>query len=323
MSPDVSETAMKNIKETAKQLKGIIPPMVTPLRSQKEIDSEGLACLVDYIVGGGVHGLFVLGTTGEGPYLPSSLRADLVRRVCRQVNKRVPVFVGITDTVVSESVALAHFAQEQGAAAVVIAPPYYLPMGQGELVEYMERLVPQLPLPVVLYNIPSCTKMMMEPETVRRIAELPGVIGLKDSSADMLYFQKIQWMFRDNPDFQILIGPEELLAESLLLGAAGGICGGANLFPRLYVDLYHAALSSDLQRVRQLHRMVLNLSHAIYNVGEGGSSVFKGIKCALSLMGLCRDLTTEAFGCFSESQRERIGQWIRQWQTCYLAGEGR
>ncbi|MEJ5260142.1 MAG: dihydrodipicolinate synthase family protein [Anaerohalosphaeraceae bacterium] len=314
---------MKNVQETANLLKGIIPPIVTPLRSQTEIDGDGLSRLVEHILAGGVHGLFVLGTTGEGPYLSSALRAELVRRVCRQVNRRVPIFVGITDTVVSESAALAHFAAENGADAVVAAPPYYLPMGQEELIGYMERLVSQVSLPVVLYNIPLCTKMSMDPQTVRRIAELPGVIGLKDSSGDMMHFQKIKWMFRENPGFKILMGTEELLAESLLLGADGGICGGANLFPRLYVDLYNAAVSSDIRKVRQLHQLVMKLSTAVYSVGQSSSGIFRGIKCALRIMGICSDMPAEPFCCFSESQQEKIREFLNEWRNLYPPADER
>jgi len=323
VNPDTAGAAMKNMQETAKLLRGIIPPMVTPLRSQKEIDPDGLARLVEHILAGGVHGLFVLGTTGEGPYLPSALRADLVRRVCRQVNRRVPVFVGITDTVFSESVALAHIAAECGADAVVTASPYYLPLGQEELIGYVDRLVSQVPLPVVLYNIPLCTKIRIEPQTVRRLGELPGVIGIKDSSADMLYFQKIKRLFSENPDFKILMGTEELLAESLLLGADGGVCGGANLVPRLYVDLYDAAASSDIRKVRQLHQLVMKLSTAVYTVGQSSSGIFRGIKCALSILGICSDLAAEPFCSFSEPQREKIREFLNEWRNVYPPGDGR
>ncbi len=320
---DAAGTPMKNVQEAAKLLKGIIPPMVTPLRSQTEIDGDGLSRLVEHILAGGVHGLFLLGTTGEGPYLSSALRAELVRRVCRQVNKRVPVFVGITDTVVSESVALAHFAAENGADAVVAAPPYYLPLGQEELIGYAERLVSQVPLPVVLYNIPLCTKVRIEPQTVRRMAELPGVIGIKDSSGDMLYFQTIRRVFSEQSDFKILMGTEELLAESLLLGADGGICGGANLFPRLYVDLYDAAAASDVRKVRQLHQLVMKLSTSVYSVSQSSSGIFRGIKCALSMLGICSDLPAEPFGCFSEPQREKIRDFLNEWRVVYPSAAGR
>ncbi len=287
-------------------LNGIIPPMVTPLSGQNELDIPGLERLVEHIIDGGVHGLFILGTTGEAPDLSYEVRYNLVKHVCKQVNKRVPVFVGITDTAFSESVKLANYASEHGADAVVVAPPYYLSVAQPELIEYMEHLAGQLPLPIVLYNMPGCTKVMIGIQTVREIAEIPGVIGIKDSSGDVFYFHKLKRMLLDRPDFHILIGPEEMLAETVLLGANGGVCGGANLFPKLYVDLYNAAAAGDIERVKKLHRIVIEISSTIYSVGQHSSSIIKGIKCGLSLMGICDDFLAEPFHRFRDPQRKVI-----------------
>src|SRR5215470_3994533 len=110
-------------------LTGIIPPMVTPLRSRDELDVPGLERLIEHILSGGVSGLFILGTTGEGPSLSYRLRRELVERVCKQNKKRVPILVGITDTSFVESVSLARHSADCGADAVVAAPPYYMPEG--------------------------------------------------------------------------------------------------------------------------------------------------------------------------------------------------
>ena len=108
-----------------KPLRGVIPPMVTPLLDNRTLDLKGLERLVEHILDGKVHGLFLLGTTGEAPNLSYDLRHELVRRVCKQVNGRVPVLVGITDTVFTESMRLAESAARAGAEALAAAPPYY------------------------------------------------------------------------------------------------------------------------------------------------------------------------------------------------------
>jgi 4-hydroxy-tetrahydrodipicolinate synthase len=131
-------------------LTGIVPPMITPMRDRDALDVPGLERLVEHLLAGGVSGVFVLGTTGEGPSLGYRLRRELVDRVCRQVGQRVPVLVGITDTAFVEALHLARFAADAGAAALVAAPPYYLPGGQPELREYLDHLVPELPLPLFL-----------------------------------------------------------------------------------------------------------------------------------------------------------------------------
>jgi 4-hydroxy-tetrahydrodipicolinate synthase len=293
-------------------LRGIIPPMVTPLLGRDALDAAGAERLVEHLIAGGVHGIFILGTTGEAPSLSYRLRRELVSLVCRQVAGRVPVLVGVTDTSFVESVQLARYAADAGAAAVVLAAPYYFPAGQPELQEYLEDIVPELSLPVFLYNMPSHTKLVFEPETVRQALTLPGVVGIKDSSAQMIYFHKLRTVAASRPEFSLLVGPEELLAESVLSGAHGGVCGGANLFPRLYVDLYEAAVAADLERIRALHARVMRLSDTIYSVGQHRSAFIKGLKCALSCLGICDDFMAEPFHRFRVPERRQIERYLAE-----------
>jgi dihydrodipicolinate synthase/N-acetylneuraminate lyase len=292
-------------------LRGVIPPMVTPLLDPDTLDAAGLERLVAHILAGGVHGLFLLGTTGEGPSLSYRLRAELIERTCRLVNGRVPVLVGISDTALVESVRLADVAARAGAAAVVVAPPYYFVPSQAELLGYLERLVRQVSVPLFLYNQPSHTKVPLEIETVRCAAQLPGVVGVKDSSANMIYFHRLVGLFQDRPDFTLLVGPEELLAESILLGGHGGVNGGANLHPRLYVELYEAARARALGRVAALHRQVLQISACIYSVGGSSVGVIKGLKCALSILGICNDCPAEPLQRLGPSERSHIERKLR------------
>jgi dihydrodipicolinate synthase/N-acetylneuraminate lyase len=292
-------------------LSGIIPPLVTPLLDRDRLDGEGLERLIEHVLGGGVHGLFLLGTTGEAPGLSHRLRCELVERACAQIAGRVPVLVGITDTSFVESVEMAEHAADAGANGVVLAPPYYFPAGQPELAEYIEHIAPALPLPLYLYNMPSHTKLSFEPETIARALQIPGIAGLKDSSGQMVYFHKIRAIAAARPDFALLVGPEELLAESVLLGAHGGVCGGANLAPRLYVDLYEAARRGDLGRARELHARVMRIATTIYAVGRYGSAYLKGLKCALSCLGICEDYLAEPFQRFGPVERQRIEAHLR------------
>ena len=189
--------------------------MITPLRDRDALDVAGLEKLIEHILGSGtgilpvssksssqdksnsethrleacatngVAGLFILGTTGEGPSLSYRLRREVIERTCKQVNRRVPILVGITDTAFVESVNIARAAADFGADAVVLAPPYYLPEAQPELQEYLDHLVPELPLPLYIYNMPALTKVHIELDTVRRAMDNPRIIGLKDSSGDL------------------------------------------------------------------------------------------------------------------------------------------
>jgi len=292
-------------------LRGIIVPMITPLLDRDTLDSDGLGRLIEHILAGGVDGLFILGTTGEAPSLSYRLRDELIEHTCRKVAARVPVLVGITDTAFVESVRIANKAKDAGARAVVLAPPYYFPAGQPELVEYLRHLVPELPLPLFLYNMPSHTKLVFEPDTVRAAMDIPGIVGLKDSSGKMAYFHLLQTLLKDRPDFTLLVGPEELLSETVLLGGHGGVNGGANLWPQLYVDLYNAARAKNLPVVSSLHEKVMEISSTIYSVGRHQSSYLKGLKCALSCLDICSDFMAEPFHCFRAKERRRIQHHLK------------
>lgn len=286
--------------------------MITPLRDRDELDIAGLERLVEHILGGGVSGLFILGTTGEGPSLSYRLRRELIERVCRQVKGRVPVLVGITDTAFVESVNVARQSADAGATAVVLATPYYLPQGQPELQEYLTHLVPELPLPLYLYNMPGLTKVSFEIETVRRAMDEPRIIGLKDSSGNMTYFHRLVGLLPHRPDWTLLVGPEEMLLDTVLAGGHGGVNGGANLFPKLYVRLYEAALAGNLARGRALHAAVMRVSNSLYRVGRHSSAIIKGLKCALACRGVCDDFMAEPFHRFRAEERMQVERLLKE-----------
>ena len=238
--------------------------MVTPLIDNNTLDRDGTVRLVEHMIAGGVHGIFILGTTGEAQSLAYHLRYELTELVCSAVAGRVPVLVGVTDTSLEESLRLARKAAECGAAAVVAAPPYYFAPSQPELTMYYKALADALPLPLCLYNMPVHVKVSLEPATVKELAGHPNIIGLKDSSSNMVYFQTLLYELSDRPDFALFMGPEQLTAESVMLGAAGGVNGGANVFPELYVALYEAAAANDLERVKALQHHVMAVA-ALYH----------------------------------------------------------
>jgi 4-hydroxy-tetrahydrodipicolinate synthase len=269
--------------------------MVTPLSGPDDLDHAGLERLVEHILAGGVHGLFILGTTGEGPSLSYKRRMELIERVCQQVGDRVPVLVGITDTSFTESINLAEHAANEGAKAVVLAAPYYFTVRQPDLLKYVEHIAPALPLPVFLYNMPSHTKLAFEVDLLRKAIDVENVVGLKDSSGQLVYFHTVQHLVKDRPEFTMLVGPEEMLAATVLMGGHGGVSGGANIFPRLYVDLYEAAAAKDLVTAQRLHEQVMRVSSTLYCVGNYGSGIIKAIKSALATMGVCGESLAEPF----------------------------
>jgi dihydrodipicolinate synthase/N-acetylneuraminate lyase len=271
-----------------KPLEGIIPPMITPLAGRDRLDEPGLECLLEHIIRGGVHGLFILGTCGEAPSLSYRLRRDLITRVCQQVRGRVPVLVGITDTSMVEAVGLARHAADSGADALVTSAPYYFPMGQPELVNFVERLVSELPLPLYLYNMPQLTKVQFSLDTVKRFIDLERIIGVKDSSGDLNYFQQLLEVVRTRPDWRLFMGQEYLLVDGLRLGGHGGVIGGASIDPAVLVGIYQALKSGNEAKFAALSERLRCLGR-IHPVGQSAAALVKGLKCAMKMLGICND----------------------------------
>jgi 4-hydroxy-tetrahydrodipicolinate synthase len=205
---------------------------------------------------------------------------------------------------------LAKHAANCGADALVLSTPYYFPAGQTELKYYVDELMMQLPLPVMLYNIPSLTKVSFEIDTLEYLCRHNQIVGLKDSSGDLEYFSRALELKKRRPDWSILIGPEALLAQSLVLGGDGGVAGGANLCPRWFVELFHAVRSGNTPW-EELQNKIERLQ-AIYDIGKYTSRFIKGTKCGLSLMAICDDFMADPFHRFRPDDRARVAAILRE-----------
>ena len=274
-------------------MQGIIPPLLTPLLDWKTLDVAGLENLIERLLAGGVHGLFLLGTCGEGPSLDGAMRREIIDRVSRLVAGRVPFLTAISDTSILESLRLAEYAAEKGATGLVLSPPYYHPITQDDLKRYLFRVAEHVPIPTLLYNIPSHTKTCLELDTLAAALEHPKFVGLKDSSGDLDYFGKAAQIINRRNDLTLLMGPEHLLAPAMKLGGHGGIPGGAHLLPKLFVNIYNAVLRGEERLVETLQRRVMDLD-TLYG-GFYGASFLANMKCALSFLGVCAGEFAEPF----------------------------
>ena len=301
-------------------LRGIVPPLVTPLMPDGSVDGPAVGRLVEHVVRGGVAGVFILGTTGEGPCHGRGIQEAMVRETTRAAGGRIPVLVGITACALEDSLGLARFSAEAGADAVVLAPPPYLPATGPDMRRHVEKVLAGTSLPLFLYNMPSLVKTPIALDLLRWALDQPGIVGFKDSGGDMGQFHKALQATRSRAGFTVYIGPEELLGDAVLFGAHGGVSGGAQVFPRLYVELYRAAERGDVPRVRVLNDVVQRVSREIYGTTGYAASVIRGIKTALRVRGLCDDVMSEPFGRGSDEERARIGgvvgeidAWVEGW----------
>ena len=290
-------------------LRGVIPPVITPLINGKKIDHRGLENLVEHLLNGGVHGLIFLGTTGEGPSLSFSQRKEFLKSATVLVNGRVPVLVGIANNVASDAIEMAAFAESIGVDAALVAPPSYFPIDEAEVMAYYAHLSDLMPLPFLLYNIPSHTKTNLSLKVIKCAKDL-GAIGMKDSSGNLDSYLEMLNAFKGDPEFSVLMGTELFLPETILSGGHGVVAGGANMFPGLFVELYNACLEEDMERIRFLHKKVVRIHHTIYQVGNNVSRFIKGTKSAVAAMGICEDSMAYPLQRFAKSDREKISLYV-------------
>ncbi len=290
--------------------RGIIPPLITPLNADESLDLEATHRMIEHVITGGVHGLFILGTTGEGPSLSYAMRRQYIDTVTEKVNGRIPVIVNVSDTAYAESLALADYARHAGADAVAFTPPYYFIPGGPELQNFVRKMADHLSLPFFLYNMPALTKVSLPMDVLELCFDMPNCLGLKDSSGDLSYFKKVRRLIADR-DLSLFIGPEDLLAEFLLAGGNGGICGGANVFPKVYVSIFEYIQQGRIDEAETLQREVVEIACRLFTVGKHGSSIIKGIKGALEVRGLCNRRLASPFEGFHDSELAKITTAIK------------
>ena len=268
--------------------------------------------MVRHLVDGGVDGIFLLGTTGEGPHLPYAIREELVKVVCSAVKGKVPVLVGITETDMDDALAFAAKCKAFGADGVVAAPPYYFKLTPAECVAWFTELADRSPLPLVVYDMPAHTDTVIDPATIVKLAAHRNIVAMKDSSSVIALFNKFRLALEPFKDkFALFMGPDEAMGEAVSLGADGGVCTGANLWPAAFKAMYLAAKSGDLDRVRQLQRFTTMSSYLLYGLGSGQIGFLKGVKAALAEMGLVRNVLAAPFAPFAGKELQAVRKALK------------
>ena len=287
--------------------------MVTPLDAKRRLDKKGTRNMVHHLLKGGVDGIFLLGTTGEGPHLSYAIREELVKTVCGLVKGRVPVLVGITETDLDDAVAFAAKCKSYGAAAVVAAPPYYFKLTQAECAAWFTVMADRLPLPLIVYDMPAHTDTIIEPATIAKLAAHPNIVAMKDSSSIIALFNKFRVALEPYAEkFSLFMGPDEAMGEAVLLGADGGVCTGANLWPAQFKAMYLAAKAGDVEKVRRLQRFTTMSSYLLYGLGQGQIGFLKGVKAALAEMGLIQNVLAVPFETFTGKELVPVRAALRR-----------
>jgi 4-hydroxy-tetrahydrodipicolinate synthase len=259
---------------------GVIPPVATPMKPNEDLDLARLRWFLDHLINQGVHGLFVLGTNGEFYALDEREKQELIATAAAHVNHRVPLWAGTGAETTREAVRLTRMAEREGADGVSVITPYYVSPSQREIYDHYRRIAESTALPVLLYNNPGvCGGVRIDVETVARLAEIPNVRGIKDSSGDL---QNTNEYIRVTPQgFAVLVGRDTLIFAALACGARGAVPASANVAPALCVATYEAFRRGDVEAARQAQARLnpVRLSLAL-GTAPGG------VKAALSMLGM-------------------------------------
>ncbi|MFP9193069.1 dihydrodipicolinate synthase family protein [Natronosalvus vescus] len=257
---------------------GVVPPTVTAFHDDESVDYETTAAHARFVVDGGTHGVFPLGTNGEFPLLTPDERKGVVEAVVDEIDGDVPVIAGVGAPSTRETVDHATHAESVGADGLVVVTPYYYPLDHDAYLEHYRRVAEATSLPIYIYHIPSKTGNSIPRTTLDELVEIDSVVGLKDSSKD------VPWLAQSidaHPEMTFLAGSDSLLFTGLEIGCSGMVSAVANVFPELVVDLYEAYDEGDEARARALQSRVYDVRDAL----KVGGAYMSGVKTALQLRG--------------------------------------
>ena len=260
-------------------IRGIIPPVATPMQANEDLDLPRLKWFLDHLIAEGVHGVFVLGTNSEFYALDEREKQQVIATAVAHVRGRVPVFAGTGAESTREAIRLTRMAEKEGVDGVSVITPYFISPSQAEIFDHYRRIAENTSLPVVLYNNPAtCGGVKIDVDTVARLADVKNILGIKDSSGDL---QNTNEYLRVVPDrFSVMQGRDTLIFQALMFGARGAVPATGNIAPRLIVEIYEAFQRGDLAASKAA-QIKLNPVRLALNLGTAPG----GVKAALQVLG--------------------------------------
>ncbi|WP_433542805.1 4-hydroxy-tetrahydrodipicolinate synthase [Neomoorella humiferrea] len=296
------------VKEMAKFVpRGIIPAMATPTDEWGNINEGALRKLVNHLIDGGVHGLFPIGSQGEFFALTFEQKKKVIEIVIDETRGRVPVYAGTAALTTKEAIETTKMARDLGVDAVSILTPFFTNLNQKEVIQFyldIARAVPDLP--VLLYSNPARTKVPITVETVKELAAVDNIVGIKDSSGDMTLTAEYIRVTRQM-DFSVLAGRDTLIYATLCYGGTGSITATANVDPSLVVEIYEAFMAGDHRRALEAQYRLAPLRLAF----ELGTFPVV-IKEALDMIGIEAGQAIRPVGPLTEENRARLRQVLQE-----------
>lgn len=261
-------------------IRGVVTPLITPVDAEERVDEAGLRNQIEYVLRGGVHGVFVVGSTGEFYGIDFDEKKRATEITVDQVKGRVPVYVGASAITTRECIKLSKMADAAGAQAVTVLTPMFISPSEEELYKHFRTIAESTALPVLVYNNPDRTGINMSANLIGRLAEIPNIVGAKDSSGDLTLTSEYIRRTR-NRGFKILAGRDTLILGTLVYGGVGCVAATSNIAPALVVEIYDQFMAGDIQGALAAQYKLAPLRMAF---GLGSFPVV--MKDALNLMGV-------------------------------------
>jgi dihydrodipicolinate synthase/N-acetylneuraminate lyase len=281
--------------------------MITPFTQRGELDMEAVRRVIDFLIEGGVDGIFVGGTTGEASSMPLAMRHELANITSSHVNHRVRVYAGTGDNCVTESVEAANEYFRLGIDAVVTRPASYYSLSPEELFDYYTLLARDIRGDQLIYNIPVTTHMSIPVDVIVRLSDHPRIVGMKDSENNVDRLKEVVRRLKGRSDFCLLMGASVLSAKALMLGMVGAVPSSANLLPHRWRDLFLSATNHDSERAERLQSEANRVASLLQNGRSLGQSL-AAIKAAMSVKGLCEPTVLPPLRTLNRPQIEELRQ---------------
>lgn len=293
----------KSQNKTGFKPKGIIPAVITPLTAGEKFNEKAMRKLINYLIEGGVHGLFVVGTTGEFYGLTPEEKREILQVTMDETKGRVPVYAGTNGITTRESVVLTQLAEECNVDAVSVLTPMFLTPNQDQLIQHYKTVAANTSLPVILYNNPPKTGVNLTASTVAKLAEIPNIVSIKDSSGDLTLTAEYIRLTQGRNDFSVLMGRDTLIYGALCYGAVGSIASCANVAPRLCADIYEKFMVGDMKGALEAQFTLAPLRIA-FTIGTFPAV----IKESLTLLGIEAGPCMDPAGPMTSEEREKLRQ---------------
>ena len=269
------------------EIKGIIVPICTPFNEDETLNLEELKVQIDRMIEAGIDGIFPFGTNGEGYILNFEEKRAVLKTTIEHVNGRVPVYAGTGCISTKETIAQSLMAKELGADVVSIITPSFAKASQEELYQHYKTVAEAVDMPILLYNIPARTGNALEPETVRRLAQIPNIVGAKDSSGNWDNLKAYIDIRKERPDFAVLSGNDSLILNSLKYGGQGAIAGCANVYPHVMASIYDLFTEGKLEEAETVQNSIASF-RAVFKYGNPNTIVKKAVNLLGYPVGECR-----------------------------------